>query len=61
MVSYGQMTALYLILILSVLTILAVVAAVYFRIKRKIGLPPTETQQINRRKDTAEEPVTKQI
>ncbi|MEO6119556.1 MAG: hypothetical protein ABIP12_02610 [Terriglobales bacterium] len=49
------MTLLYLMLILSVLTILGVVAAVYFRIKKKIGLPPTETQQIKRReKDAAD-------
>lgn len=52
------MTALYLILILSVLTILGVAAAVHFRIKKKIGLPPTETQQIKRRSET-EEPVAK--
>ena len=52
------MTALYLILILSVVAILGVAAAVYFRIKKKIGLPPTETQQIKRRSE-AEEPVAK--
>lgn len=52
------MTALFLILLVSVLAILGVAAAVYFRIKKKIGLPPTETQQIKRRSDT-EEPVPK--
>jgi hypothetical protein len=52
------MTALYLILILSLVTILGVVAAVYFRIKKKIGLPPTETQQIKRRRE-AEDPIRK--
>ncbi|HUQ49121.1 MAG TPA: hypothetical protein VM056_00245 [Terriglobales bacterium] len=52
------MTALYLILILSLLAILGVVAAVYFRIKKKIGLPPSETQQIKQRRET-EEPVVK--
>ncbi|HUS18669.1 MAG TPA: hypothetical protein VMZ25_03385 [Terriglobales bacterium] len=48
------MSVLYLILIVSVLTILGVVAAVYFRIKKKIGLPPTETQQIKRRREAEE-------
>jgi hypothetical protein len=46
------MTALYVILILSVAAILGVAAAVYFRIKKKIGQPPTETQQIERRRDS---------
>ena len=54
------MTALYLILIVSVLAILGVAAAVYFRIKKKIGMPPSETQQITRRESEAsEEPVAK--
>ena len=48
------MTALYLILIVSLLAILGVVAAVFFRIKKKIGLPPGETQQIARRKESGE-------
>ena len=52
------MTALYLILIVSLLAILGVVAAAYFRIKKKIGLPPSETQQIRRQIET-EEPIVK--
>ena len=51
------MTALYLILIVSVLTILGVAVAVYFRIKKKIGLAPTETHPSKRRE--TEEPVAK--
>jgi hypothetical protein len=52
------MTALYVILIVSLLAILGVVAAVYFRIKKKIGQPPGETQQIERRRESGE-PVAK--
>lgn len=48
------MTALYVILILSVAAILGVAAAVYFRVKKKIGLPPGETQQIERRRQSGE-------
>jgi len=52
------MTALFLILILSLLAILGVVLAGYLRIKKKIGLPPSETQQIRQRAEE-EEPVAK--
>jgi hypothetical protein len=50
----SPMTALYLLLILCFLAILGVAAAVFFRVKKKIGLPPGETQQIAKRKESGE-------
>jgi hypothetical protein len=55
-----MMVALYLVLALSVLTLLGVAGAVYLRVKKKIGLPPTETQQIRKRDPQIAGPTTDQ-